>query len=179
MIATPSTASTLILARASTPARRLVADGQPLPQVYLHPGQIHVSSEPSAITTVLGSCVAVCLYDARMKVGGMNHFLLPEGTADATTLGRYGESATHLLLDRMFALGASAETMTARIVGGANMLAALRTKPTLGERNAEVAAEILQASGVLISARDVGGISGRKLVFSPCDGIALVKVIGR
>lgn len=179
MIATP-TAAGLVRERPSGVTHRPVS-GQTamLPQVYLHPGQLHVSGEPCAITTVLGSCVAVCLYDARLKVGGMNHFLLPDSTRDASAAGRHGESATLLLLEHMFALGASVDTMTARIVGGANMLAALRAIPTLGERNATVAHSVLHEHGVLVTSQDVGGTNGRKLVFSTRDGIAWIKSIGR
>jgi chemotaxis protein CheD len=150
-----------------------------LPQIYLHPGQMHVTTEACGITTVLGSCVSVCLFDARQKIGGMNHFLLPDYCSDTAAASRYGPSATQQLLERMFALGARAETMTARLVGGANVLSALRLVPSLGSRNAQAAAEVLTASGVLITAFDIGGTHGRKLVFSPREGITWIKLLGQ
>ncbi|MGH7677993.1 MAG: chemotaxis protein CheD [Gemmatimonadaceae bacterium] len=163
-----------------SPAQRLTPDRTiMLPQVYLHPGQTYVTTDASAITTILGSCVAVCLFDARAKIGGINHFLLPDQSSDPATLARYGPSATQLLLDQMIALGARAETMTARLVGGANVLSAFRVNPPLGERNALSAEEVLTAAGVLVSSRDVGGTNGRKLVFLPCEGTTFVKLIGR
>ena len=179
MMATLTPSSSAVIRRPSSPFRMTPAVVPQLTQVYLHPGQIHASADPCAITTVLGSCVAVCLYDARVKVGGVNHFLLPDHTHDAAVLGRYGPSATQELLDRMFALGARAETMTARLVGGANVLSAIRVKPSLGQRNADSAMEVLVAAGVLVSARDVGGETGRKLVFSTRDGTAWIKPLGR
>jgi len=167
-------------------ARPSAAIGRPtpdrsavLPQVYLHPGQMHATAEACALATVLGSCVAVCLFDASRRIGGMNHFLLPDDMGDESVAGRYGPSATEQLLDRMFALGARAETMTARIVGGANVLSAFKVNPPLGTRNAQVATEVLVAAGVLVTAQDVGGEHGRKLVFSPRDGITWIKLLGR
>jgi chemotaxis protein CheD len=179
MMPTPTAAGVVLARPSGVTQRRVSGQAVTLPQVYLHPGQVHVSAEPCAVTTVLGSCVAVCLYDTRLKVGGMNHFLLPDSTGDLSTAGRHGESATLLLLERMFAIGASADTMTARVVGGANMLAALRALPTLGERNAAVAHSVLHEHGVLVTSQDVGGTNGRKLVFSTRDGIAWIKTIGR
>jgi chemotaxis protein CheD len=177
-IATPRTTS--VITRPSSPVFRHTPGRQAmLPQIYLHPGQMHVTAEACGITTVLGSCVAVCLFDARQKVGGINHFLLPDHCNDPVAAGRYGPSATQKLLDRMFALGARAETMTARLVGGANVLSALRITPSLGSRNAEVAADVLTAAGVLITALDIGGGHGRKLVFSPREGITWIKLLGR
>jgi len=168
------------IARPSSPAVRLTPDRPAvLPQIYLHPGQMHATAEACALTTVLGSCVAVCLFDARRRIGGMNHFLLPDHMDDGAAAGRYGPSATQQLLDRMFALGARAETMTARIVGGANVLSAFRVHPPLGTRNAQVASEVLVAAGVLVTAQDVGGEHGRKLVFSPREGITWIKLLGR
>jgi chemotaxis protein CheD len=178
-MATPTAAGAVLARKAGAFPRVVSGQTAVLPHVYLHPGQVHVSGDPCAITTVLGSCVAVCLFDARIKVGGMNHFLLPDNTRDASAAGRHGESATLLLLERLFELGASVDTMTARIVGGANMLAALRSTPTLGERNAAVANAVLQEHGVLVTSQDVGGNYGRKLVFSTRDGIAWIKTIGR
>ena len=178
MMAMLTPRSAAVIQRPTAPVRLTPVIAPQLTQVYLHPGHLHASAEPSAITTVLGSCVAVCLFDARIRAGGVNHFLLPDHTHDAAVAGRYGPSATQQLLDRMFALGARAETMTARLVGGANVLAAIRVTPSLGERNAASAIEVLLAAGVLVSARDVGGEVGRKLVFSTRDGTAWIKPLG-
>jgi chemotaxis protein CheD len=179
MMAILTPRSIAVIQRPSSPFRLTPVVTPQLTQVYLHPGQVHASADPCAITTVLGSCVAVCLFDARIRAGGVNHFLLPDHTSDEAVSGRYGPSATQELLDRMYALGARAETMTARLVGGANVLSAIRVTPSLGQRNADAAMEVLVAAGVLVSARDVGGGAGRKLVFSTRDGTAWIKPLGR
>jgi chemotaxis protein CheD len=176
---TPRSGSAIVVSSASG-SRASAERPAVLPQMYLHPGQMHATTDGCAMTTVLGSCVAVCLYDNRRKIGGMNHFLLPNHSKERDDAGRYGPSATQELLDRMFALGASAETMTARLVGGANVLSAVATiTPPLGLRNVQVAQEVLTAAGVLVIARDVGGDRGRKLVFSPRDGTTWIQFLGR
>jgi chemotaxis protein CheD len=175
--ATPRASSVIPRPSAAT---RLTPDRTVLlPQVYLHPGQTYATTESCAITTILGSCVAVCLFDARGKVGGINHFLLPDQCADPAAVGRYAPSATQMLLDRMFALGARPETMTARIVGGANVLSAFKVHPPLGERNALAAEDVLKSAGVLITSREIGGTHGRKLVFLPSEGSTMIRLIGR
>jgi chemotaxis protein CheD len=151
-----------------------------LPQLYLHPGQLHVTSDRCSLATILGSCVAVCLHDPVHGVGGMNHFLLPNDAPDAATASRYGPSAMKLVLDRVIALGARPNTLTARIIGGANVLAAFHDRHDhLGMRNVEVARTWLSDRGVRVVGEDIGGAHGRKLVFGPHDGRAWVQLIRR
>jgi chemotaxis protein CheD len=144
-------------------------------KVYLHPGQIFVSAERSAVTTILGSCVAVCLYDPYIKVGGMNHFLLPfdsgEGQAE-----RFGNRAVDLLIDRLLALGSARERLRAKLFGGACVLDAFRDRQNhLGTQNVQVAREILTAAEIPIVSADVEGRRGRKLIFHTDDGSAWIK----
>lgn len=145
--------------------------------VYLHPGQLLASAEPLTISTVLGSCVAVCLWDPQARVGGMNHFLLPAGDpAESST--RYAEPAIDELLARLRALGSRNGGLNARLFGGACVLEAFRRREgQLGTRNVEVARARLLARGVPIVAEDVGGDRGRRLVFSLLDGRAMVRVL--
>ena len=147
--------------------------------LYLHPGQLHADREPCVVSTILGSCVAVCLFDAAAGVGGVNHFLLPHESGDEAPVGRYGPAATRALIARVLALGASRESLAARIVGGANVLAAFhRQTRHLGTANVEAAREVLRAAGVRVVAEEVGGTSGRKLLFSFGDGAAWVQSLG-
>jgi chemotaxis protein CheD len=151
-----------------------------LPHTYLHPGQLHVTSNRCSLTTILGSCVAVCLHDPEHGVGGMNHFLLPNASQDPATASRYGPSAMKLLLERAIALGARPHTLTARIIGGANVLAAFHDlHDHLGIRNGELARAYLGERGVRVVGEDIGGTHGRKLVFGPHDGRAWVQLIRR
>lgn len=145
---------------------------------YVHAGQVVVSAEAEALTTILGSCVSVCLYDAVARVGGLNHYLLPCSAVAPLNAARYGPGAIALLFDQMIASGATATRMAAQIFGGAAVLAAFgNEKDHLGMRNARLARAILLDYGVAITVEDVGGTRGRVLTFSPRDGVARVQLI--
>ncbi len=143
--------------------------------VYLHPGQMHASDQPVAISTVLGSCVAVCLYDRATGVGGANHYLLPDDGAGEQTSPRYGRAAIHSLLERVLRLGGVHSGLEAKIFGGASMLKG--TTSQLGMNNVKLAREIMREYSIPVVAEDVGGSRGRKLVFDLADGAAWVKVL--
>jgi chemotaxis protein CheD len=144
-------------------------------RVYLAPGRLHATAEPVQVTTILGSCVAVCLWDPDRRVGGINHFLLPEGVPPSS---RFGDSAVRMLVESVLALGASRTRLRAKIFGGACVLEAFRhdTHP-LGARNVEVARERLRAEQIPVVGEDVGGDLGRKLVFDVQTGCAWVRAI--
>ncbi|MCL4818730.1 MAG: chemotaxis protein CheD [Vicinamibacteria bacterium] len=145
--------------------------------VYLQPGQLVASGEPLVISTVLGSCVSVCLWDPHAKVGGMNHFLLPEGPeADASP--RYAAPAIDALIAQVRGLGSRNGSLTARLFGGACVIEAFRRREGhLGQRNVEIARERLRAVGVPIVGEDVGGGRGRRLHFSLGDGTVTVRIL--
>lgn len=146
--------------------------------VYLHPGQLVVSTSPCAISTILGSCVAVCVWDEQAGVGGMNHYLLPHFAGRGASSARFGNVATELLLSRLEDNGARRQGMRAKIFGGANVLEALRgISGSLGRSNVELARKLLQEAGIPIVAADVEGPRGRKLVFRTDDGSALVRLL--
>jgi chemotaxis protein CheD len=149
----------------------------PATNKYLPPGQICASWEPARISTILGSCVAVCLWDEERGVGGMNHFLLPSGTRGTHPAAqRFGDVAVPRLIEKVLEVGGRRDGLRAKVFGGACVLAAFRGRqPHLGTRNVEVAFGILKAEGIPILAEDVGGSRGRKLVFSTWDGDAWVK----
>jgi chemotaxis protein CheD len=152
----------------------------PTEERYLHPGEIHASGHPARVTTILGSCVAVCLFDARRHVAGLNHFLLPSAPAASATSIRYGDVAIGVLIRRVLNLGATREGLTAKIFGGANVLHAFAEGSRhIGLANVDVARELLERNGIPLVAEDVGGTRGRKLVFSLPDGAAWVKGIGQ
>ena len=177
-------------ARAGSPASRPVAppadrgrDGSDAEQgrrvpVYLHPGQLHASADPCTITTILGSCVAVCLFDRARGVGGANHYLLPYHAGHDQASPRFGNVAVQSLLARVLALGASRRDLEAKLFGGACVLEAFRTGDShLGAKNVDAARALLRAEGIPVRAEDVGGSRGRKLVFHVDDGSALVKML--
>ena len=172
------TASAL-LRRRTPPAALRVQQLTTLPATYVHPGQFVVSDEPGVITTILGSCVAVCLHDVALRFGGMNHYLLPGSSVATEPAARYGVAAIRELYDAMFRRGARPGNMRAQIIGGAAVLAAFNTETNhLGARNVTLARTMLADFGIRIVAEDVLGMRGRKLSFSPRDGATQVQMIG-
>lgn len=176
----------MIAARLRTPVHAPVgkpatpARVTPLPATYVHPGQVFVSNGPGTLTTILGSCVAVCLHDPKLHLGGLNHYLLPNRCAPGELEGRYGPSAIAQLIDGMLLHGASPRRLVAHVVGGAAVLAAFdATSDHLGRRNIEIARELLSARHIPVLTWEVGGNRGRKLAFAPRDGAATVSLIGQ
>ena len=141
--------------------------------VKVLPGEYFVSGENIVVMTVLGSCIAACLWDSRARVGGMNHFMLPE--SDSTDVsGRYGSYAMELLINEMLKLGARRETMQAKIFGGGQVMANFTTM-NVGERNTSFVVNYLQTERIPIVSEDVLDIYPRKVVFFPATGKAMVK----
>jgi chemotaxis protein CheD len=141
--------------------------------VKVLPGEYFVSNEEIVIMTVLGSCIAACLWDGRARVGGMNHFMLPDGdTGDGS--GRYGSFAMELLINEMLKLGARRETMQAKIFGGGQVMAGFTTM-NVGERNTQFVQDYLATERIPIVSQDVLDIHPRKVCFFPITGKALVK----
>jgi chemotaxis protein CheD len=133
-------------------------------------GQAHVGSGRSEIlTTVLGSCIACCLYDPIARVGGMNHFLLAEPVAGRGTIAdeTYGLFLMELLINEMMKRGGVKSRMKAHIYGGANMHAGMTR---IGDANARFARQFLNDEGIALVHHDVGGESARRVDFDPVGG---------
>jgi chemotaxis protein CheD len=145
--------------------------------VYLHPGQVAAFAEPAAVSTILGSCVGVCLWDPRAAVGGLNHFLLPETPERGAPSPRFGDAAMQGLLEKVVALGAHPARLRARVYGGACVLSAFEAADHLGLRNVQAALRFLEERGIPVEARATGGRRGRKLLFHTDDGTAQVREI--
>ena len=141
--------------------------------VKVLPGEYFVSNENLVIMTVLGSCIAACLWDSRMRVGGMNHFMLPDGDS-LDVSGRYGSYAMELLINEMFKLGARRETMQAKIFGGAQVMHNFTTM-NVGERNTNFVINYLRAERIPVISEDVLDIYPRKVCYFPSTGKAMVK----
>ena len=147
-------------------------DGRP--QVYLHAGQLVVSPRPTAVVTVLGSCVAVCLHDPVARVGGVNHFLLPHHV-ERERSPRFGTVAVPELLSQLLQAGARHDALTAKVFGGSNVIGAMSRGRRLGEENAALALRLLAEAHIPVLFQDVGGSRGRKLVFLTDEGTAWVR----
>jgi chemotaxis protein CheD len=140
---------------------------------YLIPGKIFAAAQPFAISTILGSSVALCLWDSAHRIGGANHFMLPDGPEDGENATRYANVANPALLRRMLDLGAELKTLEARIFGGSLPPVTFGNGgDRLGDRNVQVATHFLNMSGIRLVQSEVGGTRGRKLVFHTDDGRA-------
>lgn len=148
-------------------------------EVYLHPGDVYASARPAVVTTILGSCVSVCLSERGTGIGGVNHFLLAQQRAGESPSPRYGSAAIEILVNRVVALGASRQKLSAMIFGGANVLHAFQEGVRhIGLANVEIARLLLAQQRIPICAEDVGGTRGRRLVFCAQDGNVSVRRLG-
>lgn len=131
-------------------------------------GEYKIASDPDVVlTTVLGSCVSVCLFDPEKGVGGMNHFLLPGDANSDTSAMRYGANAMELLVNGLLKLGAERYSLKAKVFGGASLLANGRQ---IGRANAAFARGFLEDEGIECIAESTGGEQARRIRFWPVDG---------
>ena len=146
--------------------------------VKLLPSEYYVTQDDTALTTVLGSCVAACLQDADAGVAGMNHFMLPADADDAprqhADAMRYGEYAMEVLLRELLRLGAKRERLRAKVFGGGAVLSNMTTL-NIGDRNADFVLRYLREQGIAIAAQDLRGPHARRVCFLPATGKAVVR----
>ncbi|HXZ29378.1 MAG TPA: chemotaxis protein CheD [Terriglobales bacterium] len=140
---------------------------------YLIPGQIFASPQPFAITTIVGSGCALCLWDPSTGIGGACQFVFPDGPEDGLDPARYGNHATAALLQRLLDLGADPGALQAKLYGGAHPKITFgNARECLGHRNVKVAIHFLKEKNIRLVESEVGGTQGRKLVFQTDDGRA-------
>lgn len=140
---------------------------------YLVPGKVFAAAQPFAVTTILGSGVALCLWDSALGIGGANHIMLAEGPAESDNSNRYANVAHPALLERLLDMGAAIKTLEARIFGGSLPNCTFgNDKNHMGELNVQATLHFLQTKGIRVAQREVGGTRGRKLVFHTDDGRA-------
>ena len=142
--------------------------------VKVLPGEYFVDTEELLIMTTLGSCIAACLWDRNARVGGLNHFLLPDGGSDAGDSGRYGSYAMELLINEMMKRGASRTSLEAKVFGGGQVIAGMETM-NVGERNTRFVLDYLKTERIPVVSKDVLDIYPRKVCFMPASGKAMVK----
>jgi chemotaxis protein CheD len=142
--------------------------------VKVLPGEFFVHDEDIVVTTTLGSCIAACLWDRERRVGGMNHFLLPEGGgADAET-GRYGAFAMDLLIGELVKRGATRATLEAKVFGGGAVISGM-SSINVGQQNTDFVLQYLRTERITVVSKDVLDIYPRKVAFLPASGKAMVK----
>jgi len=145
-----------------------------IPKYFLQPGYIFISREPYLIHTVLGSCVSVCVWDSRSKIGGMNHYIYDKTRKIRNT--RYGEVSLPYLIKIMLKEGAKKENLKVHLLGGAQNP---NLGSSLGKANADFAISYLRKINVEIISEDLGGELGRKVVFNNLTGEIIVYKLNR
>lgn len=150
---------------------------QELHKVFLYPANVHVAVQPTCITTLLGTCVAVCLWDPITKIGGMNHYLLSLWNGDGLASPKYGNIAIEKLVMMMESRGASKKRIVAKIFGGKASLNGNTIAYNIGMRNIQVAKDLLKEMNIPIEAESVGGEHGRNIKFDTTTGKIMMRYI--
>ena len=138
--------------------------------VMIGQGEFYTSSRGEILCTVLGSCVSVCLFDEHAKIGGLNHYLLPEPVMESDKINwnkaKYGVNAIELLINELLSKGAKRENLKAKIFGGAKMFEPTNESNeimTVGKENIEFIRKYLKTEKISIISEDVGGVKARKI----------------
>lgn len=147
-------------------------------KLYLRPGGLFCSPEPYIVTTVLGSCVSICLWDPDLKIGGVNHYMLPLWNGEGLPSPRYGNIAITKLIDRILKLGARKSKLKAKVFGGASFYQGTSVI-NISERNIDLATHMLKEAGITVVAVDTGGDRGRKIIFNSQTGMVKLKRLSR
>ena len=148
-------------------------------RVTIHIGGLRVSREPLIIDTVLGSCIAACLYDPVSGVGGMNHFMLPEGfDPDNPASTRYGVHAMELLITEIMRLGGQRRRFQAKVFGGGHVLNIRESLDGVPQRNIDFVRRFLNTEQIPVMTEDVGGYQARRVLFHAHTGKVFLKRLG-
>jgi chemotaxis protein CheD len=144
-------------------------------QPFLLPGTLFAKDGDYVITTVLGSCIAVCLWDPVLRKGGMNHYKLPLWNGDGLPSPKFGNIATNKLLELMLGMGCRKENIKAKVFGGGAVIQSTSGLLNVGQRNIEAARSTLAEHRIPIIASDMGGEYSRKVIFNTREGSILMK----
>ncbi len=136
---------------------------------------LFAEQEPHRVTTILGSCVSVCLFDPVRRVGGINHFMLPLWNGEGLPTPRYGNIAIDTLIDRLSGLGCLVSRLQAKLFGGAAMWENADRFMPIGTGNIDLAWRILAQFDIPVVASDLGGGASRKIIFSSNTGEVLLR----
>ena len=144
---------------------------------FLYPSALFVSRKPCRIKTILGSCIAVCLWDPVLQYGGMNHFMLPLWNGQGLASPKYGNIAIEKLISKMLQHGSKKEQLRAKLFGGSQRLETKISSMEIGKRNILLAKDYLQDEKIPVVSNSVGGSRGRKIVFHTETGDVMMKYI--
>lgn len=145
------------------------------------PGEVYVSKNNELISTVLGSCISACIWDEKLGIGGMNHFMLPikrdnhgnDGwELDVSYTCRYGHWAMEFLINEITKNGGHRSNLVAKVFGGGKIVPKMSE---VGTSNIHFVRQYLQTEEIPVIAHDVGGPWPRKIMFHPNSGVAKMK----
>jgi len=145
------------------------------------PGEYFVTRSDEAITTVLGSCISACMRDPTTRIGGMNHFMLPEDSSPGKSswiegpgglATRYGSYAMESLINELMKLGARRDRLEVKLFGGGRILSSMTD---VGKKNITFAKDFLKLEGFKIAAEDVGDVYPRRVLYFPATGVVMLK----
>ncbi len=144
---------------------------------FLYPSTLFASNQPYLVNTILGSCVAVCLYDPASHIGGINHYMLPFWNGEGLASPKYGNIAIEKLVEKMLMLGCKRNNIIAKVFGGGEVIDTQISQFHVGERNILVAQQVLKEMKINITGQSLGGKNGRKIQFNTQTGAVLQKII--
>jgi len=145
-----------------------------IPTHFLYPSNLFAEKKQHMVTTILGSCVAICLYNEKLKYGGINHYMLPLWNNNGLSTPRFGNIANQKLLEKMLRLGSHKNHLVAKVFGGANQMSSAMD---IGGRNIEIALSFLEENKIKLVGKSVGGSVGRKIMFDTNSGSVLMKYV--
>lgn len=150
-----------------------------LKKVNIHIGGVCASHSPMVVRTVLGPCIAACLFDPVSLIGGMNHFMLPSGAEDTGLPTRFGVHAMEMLINQLMQLGADRCRLQAKVFGGADVLRTQGAHLKVAEKNRRFVHEFLETERISLVARRVGGVDPLQVYFFTHTGKVLVRALQR
>jgi chemotaxis protein CheD len=144
---------------------------------FLYPSALYADKSTVLVNTILGSCVAVCLYDPYLQIGGINHYMLPLWNGQGLASPKYGNIAIEKLIDKMESLGSKKPHLVAKVFGGANIFESKLEQFQIGERNIAIANQVLTEQRIKVVSSSTGGNLGRKIQFLTSTGEVRQKMI--
>jgi chemotaxis protein CheD len=158
--------------------------GHKLPVFYLKPGELHIADRPGIVTTVLGSCLSVTMFNGRLKTGAICHGMLPRWVekqgcgSQCLEVFKYVDYSVQYMIDHFRSLGVQPHEIEVKLFGGADMFAyggSGREAVSVGRQNIVTALHVIERERLNIHSKDIGGSQGRKLHFYLHTGVVLMK----
>jgi chemotaxis protein CheD len=140
-------------------------------------GQAVFARDPTRLTTILGSCVAVTLYSTRLQMGMLSHVVLPNSKGASDKPAKFADTAVPYMISTLRSQGIDPKTLSAKLVGGACMFGA-GAFTQVGENNVQAVVQALETAGIPITGRDFGGSCGRRICFDLGTGMISVDSVG-